>query len=262
MVEEAASNPPEPASVETSKTKRERSLVEFPYADIQSAAELAAGIMHKGGGTCDESQLSVWLNQAVMGGTFRSRLSASKMFGFVAGANKALTLTDLGRRVADPQSIFDAKAEAFLGIPLYATLYEKLHGYALPPAAAIERQMIALGVIATQSDRARQAFMKSANQAGYIDGQTGRFVKPGNVNYGSDGSVDSSPPPPKGGGGGGNDSLHPFILGLLKTLPQPETEWDVTARAKWLQTAASIFGLIYQGDGTIKVEVISEKVTS
>ena len=43
--------------------------------------------------------------------------------------------------------------------------------------------------------------------------------------------------------------LHPFVQGLLKTLPEPETEWPSSARVKWLQTAANIFDLIYKGDG-------------
>jgi hypothetical protein len=30
-------------------------------------------------------------------------------------------------------------------------------------------------------------------------------------------------------------------------------EWPVTERAKWLQTAANIFGLIYKGEGGITV---------
>jgi hypothetical protein len=48
--------------------------------------------------------------------------------------------------------------------------------------------------------------------------------------------------------------LHPFIQGLLKTLPEPETEWSGPDRAKWLQTAANIFDLIYKGDGGIEVK--------
>src|SRR6476646_3426990 len=51
------------------------------------------------------------------------------------------------------------------------------------------------------------------------------------------------PPPPSG------PTRHPFIEGLLKTLPEPETEWKSADRVKWLQTAANIFDLIYKGDG-------------
>jgi hypothetical protein len=38
-------------------------------------------------------------------------------------------------------------------------------------------------------------------------------------------------------------------------LPKTETEWAVSARVKWLQTAANVFDLIYKGDGGIKIEM-------
>ena len=75
------------------------------------------------------------------------------------------------------------------------------------------------------------------------------------------GGLSSEPPPPVletpkekehlngGGGGPTTPSRHPFIEGLLKTLPEPETEWKTADRVKWLQTAANIFDLIYKGDG-------------
>jgi|SRR5579885_3055409 len=65
-------------------------------------------------------------------------------------------------------------------------------------------------------------------------------------------SVSPKPAEPekKGNGSGGDfGGLHPFVQGLLKTLPEPESEWPAAARVKWLQTAANIFDLIYTGDG-------------
>lgn len=44
-------------------------------------------------------------------------------------------------------------------------------------------------------------------------------------------------------------STRHFIRGLLVTLPGPESDWPSAARVKWLQTAANIFDLIYQGEG-------------
>lgn len=41
------------------------------------------------------------------------------------------------------------------------------------------------------------------------------------------------------------DDMHPFIKGLLKKLPTPETEWPSEGRAKWLQAAINIFDLMY-----------------
>jgi hypothetical protein len=48
-------------------------------------------------------------------------------------------------------------------------------------------------------------------------------------------------------GSGGVQPLqsHPLIEGLFSKLPQPETEWPLQSRQKWLQTAANIFDLMY-----------------
>ena len=56
------------------------------------------------------------------------------------------------------------------------------------------------------------------------------------------------------GGGGSDLNLHPFIQELLQTLPERGTEWKGPDRAKWLQTTANIFDLIYKGEGGVKVE--------
>jgi hypothetical protein len=55
------------------------------------------------------------------------------------------------------------------------------------------------------------------------------------------------------GGGRPPRGLHPFVRGLLDTLPEPETNWTVEGRAKWLQAAANIFDLMYKGDGKITI---------
>ena len=63
----------------------------------------------------------------------------------------------------------------------------------------------------------------------------------------------------KGNGGGSGGPYHPFIEGLIKTLPKPETEWPIEARRKWLQAASNIFDLIYEDSdankGSLKIEV-------
>jgi hypothetical protein len=63
-----------------------------------------------------------------------------------------------------------------------------------------------------------------------------------------------------GGSGGGR---HPFVEGLLERLPEPDTVWSIEGRAAWLEAAASVFKLIYQGDGriTITAETVSAKRT-
>ena len=123
--------------------------------------------------------------------------------------------------------------------------YEQHKGNVLPPPAAIERQMEQLGVSPKQKERARQKFMKSATLAGFIDPATGRFIKPGNV------SPKAVAPPRTETDKGGNDGneppgLHPFIQGLLRELPKAGEVWPEAKRKLWLNTAESIFKMIYK----------------
>jgi hypothetical protein len=68
------------------------------------------------------------------------------MFGFVELSQGQVSLTPQGRDVLDGVQRPAALVDAFLRVPLYRAIYEQYKGYALPPAAAIERQMEALGV--------------------------------------------------------------------------------------------------------------------
>jgi hypothetical protein len=46
------------------------------------------------------------------------------------------------------------------------------------------------------------------------------------------------------------EGTHPLIEGLFSKLPEPEMQWPLAARQKWLQTAASIFELMYPPNDT------------
>ena len=159
-----------------------RSELSFPYADLESCVELAQTILSKAGTSCDQGELAAWMNQSASGGTFRTRISAAKMFGLIDTGQGRATLTQLGREAVDDSgNERAARVQAFLNPELFAKMYEQNKGHALPPPAAIERQMEQFGISPKQKERARQTFMKSATYAGFIDSSTGRFVKPGNV---------------------------------------------------------------------------------
>ncbi len=65
----------------------------------------------------------------------------------------------------------------------------------------------------------------------------------------------------KGGNGGGGGGYHPFVEGLLQTMPEPGTVWTIEGRAAWLEAAATAFKLIYKGDGKIKIEAETKETT-
>lgn len=197
------------ATHDAGKVKRARSQIEFPYTDLESSIELVAMLHQKAGMSCEDVQLASWLNQSAGGGGFRSRLSAGRMFGLTETNSATVTITSLGLDAIDPDRGPAARAEAFLRVELFRAMYDQFKGYALPPAAAIERQMEALGVAPKQKDRARQTFMKSAVYANFIDAQTGRFTKPAFAAPAPKDAADQVQPPIGGGGGGGGGSEPP-----------------------------------------------------
>src|SRR5690348_3139435 len=57
-------------------------------------------------------------------------------------------------------------------------IFEHHDGYTLPGAAPLEKFMRELGVSPKQTGRARQAFMRSARQAGFFRACENRLVRP------------------------------------------------------------------------------------
>jgi hypothetical protein len=240
----------EQAATPAAGGKRFRSEIEFPYADLESAVELAKVIHDKAGSSCEVDELAAWMGQSASGGTFRSRLGAARMFGLVETGQGQVTLTQAGRDVMDGSgSERSARVDAFLNVELFQAMYERYKGNALPPPPAIERQMEQLGVSPKQKERARQTFAKSAQYAQFIDASTGRFVKPGIAP-----KADVTPPPnpnreDRKGGNGGNDEpphIDPIIQGLLARLPKSGSVWPAGERKLWLDLLDGSFKLIYK----------------
>lgn len=232
--------------------KQGRSTIEFPYMNLTDAIAVAQGIRDTtGSGVCQHDQLAAALSLSPKSSGYRMRLSAARLFGLMESAAGGVKLTDLGHGVVDSARSRESRAKAFLKVPLFAKIYDNNRGKQLPPPAALEREMEALGVAPKQKERARQVFQRSAEVAGFFDMDRTRLIMPA-------GAGADTPPveekkdvseKEKNGGGGPPTGLHPFIQGLLQTLPIPDTDWSMQDRVKWLQTAANIFDLIYKGEG-------------
>jgi hypothetical protein len=113
------------------KQTRQRSSVPFAYVDLQDVMEVAVAIQeHVGSGDCDEHQLSAWLKKSQKSSGFRSVWSTARLFGLIETENGKFRLSPLGRRAVDPAQERDAKAKAFLTVPLYNKLFENYKGVA------------------------------------------------------------------------------------------------------------------------------------
>lgn len=257
----AADNVTDMPPPEGGTDKREQSTIAFPYMDMEDAIEIARGIHETTGASpCQQDQLAAKLQQSMNSSAFRMRLSASRLFGLIeSDRGGAVRLTNLGQMIVDPSRERDAKVKAFLAVPLYSKLYEHYRGKVLPPTQALTRELIVLGVAQKQADRARQTFERSASTAGFFAMGRDKLIMPAGASAEPQVGPDESKKENgggSGGGGGGNEfgDVDPLVIGLFRRLPPAGTEWDAPARKKWLETAANIFDLIYEGEGGIKVD--------
>ncbi|HET9100690.1 MAG TPA: hypothetical protein VFN62_09890, partial [Acidobacteriaceae bacterium] len=186
-------------------------------------------------------------------GGFRTKLSTSHTFGFTSLSQGIVTLKPLGVRVIDPDQEKPARVEAFLNVPLYNAVYEQFKNGPLPPPQGLEAAMVSLGVVNKQAVRARQAFQKSAKEAGFFAYGASKLVYPALGNQaGAEKPKESEKQPdpkPKNGSGdddGGGNGLPPYVQLLVSKLPEPETKWAMSGRKKWLEAALKIFDLVYE----------------
>ncbi len=239
--------------------KRDRSTIDFPYTPLESAVEVARAIYSRCGfGSCDQDELAAEMGQT-LSGAFRLKTGAAKTFGLVdKDGRSAFKLSEIGKRIVAPDSERSARVEAFLSVALYSQIFEKFRGHVLPPMKALEREMETLGVAKKQTDRARQAFERSAEYAGFFDSGRERLVRPRmdsgpqtNAD-GASGQQAAPPPPPaderegKGNGGGRlPPDVDPIIRGLIDRLPPSGSEWPKAKRKLWLTILESSFDLVY-----------------
>jgi hypothetical protein len=159
--------------------KNERSSIDFPYLDLDSAVDVAKSLYRCAGhGGCEMDVLAAEMKQTVSG-AFRLKTGNARMFGFIEKDTKSGNkLSALGVQVTNGETEARAKAEAFLKIPLYEAIFQKYRGHLLPPAKALEREMAQLGVAPKQADKARQVFERSARQSGFFSQGEDRLIQP------------------------------------------------------------------------------------
>ena len=119
------------------------------------------------------------------------------------------------------------------------------------------RLLYTAGVASKQNRRARQAFERSAEHAGFFEQGKERLVRPGE---GSGSEAVASPPDTlkiEHDRSGGQDGIgsHPFIEGLIQSLPVQIEGFPASARLGWLRLAALSFDMIYGPDAEIEISL-------
>ena len=240
---------------------RQRSKIAFPYSDYNAAISVADTIhSHVGHGNCATSQLAPWMNQSAKSSGFRLQIAAARLFGLIESKDaESYHLTVLGIKAVDPSQDKLARAEAFLRVPLFNALFEKYKGVTTPPTAALEREIVALGVSEKQKAKARQVFESSAEQTGYREKGSSRLVKPASmvITSPSDETIEKS-----GGGNGGDGGnlngleLDPLLIALLQKIPKLGEEWPKEKRVRWFKTFAMNVSQVYDNDDNpVEIEI-------
>jgi hypothetical protein len=214
-----------------------------------------------GTGDCDDSQLSAWMNVSHKSSGYRIQISAARMFGLIETNSGSHKLTPWGRAIVDPQQERTARANAFLNVPLYKAMYDKYKGGVLPPSAALERDIVGLGVAEKQTGRARQVFERSAEQANFFEHGKNRLVMPAvATRENTSEKLDDKNRNKNGDGGNGGDdgltelTLDPLLIALLKKIPM-SGDWPAHQRLRWFRTFAMNVSQIYDGEMTEPVEL-------
>ncbi|MHB1937520.1 MAG: hypothetical protein ACYCOR_13160 [Acidobacteriaceae bacterium] len=263
-----------PTEVSAQEATRERSTIAFPYLSLDIAVEIVKAVHATGGQQSQMDQVAAQMNESANGGAFRTKVVTARIFGLVKYSTGTITLTPLGSRVTDPDQEKIAKADAFLHVPLYRRVYDDFKGLVLPPTpAALEAVMVSMGVSPKQKDKARQAFQRSAQQAGFFAYGTTKLVYPalgGEAKPRAKEKIEEPNEKPAAtngsgaGGGNGGGPRHPLIEGLLKELPEPQTEWTTEERKNWLEMASTIFNVIYKNsdDSRGSLRVVVEKASA
>lgn len=255
------------------KAERGQSSISFPYMDLEAAISVARSMLSGGGVALSRDQLAGVMNLVAASGNFVQKVATARIFGLVTFNGGKYELSNLGFSIVDSDDKRQkaARAEAFLNVPLYKRAYDEFRGKQLPPRPhGLEQAFVRFGVAVKQKTNARLAFDKSATQAGFYPNGPDRLIEPiigsssrsdfrpnPNDDVGNQYEVEVAPVPKTEPAG---SDLHPFIQGLLDTLPEPQTNWAVEGRAKWLMAAANIFDLIYKGSGEIKISAVQADI--
>jgi hypothetical protein len=244
-----------------------RSEIAFPYTHLEDAVTVARAICDNGS-ALSRDQIAGVLGLPAANGGFSLKIGAARTFRLIEAVDGRYQLTELGIRIlsSDEAEARAARRDAFLGVELYQKTFETFKGRPLPSRpAGIESAFVEFGVAPKQKDKARLAFERSAQFAGFFYAGKDKLVEPIiNSPFSSGGraseitqSADKEPPverlPPAA-------ALEPLIKGLLDRLPIAGKDWSLNDRAWWLRALAVNFAIIYgkEGEGEITITAPSK----
>ena len=250
MAEENKESALDNGAPDSSSRSYERSKIAFPYGDLEGAIEVVKPIYNRGGHAATFDQLADWMgHDNVNSGAFRVKIASARVFGLVLVDKDNVSLTALGRDINDPNVENQARAKAFLQVPLYRKIFETYKGGPLPQKDAdLEGVIESFGVAVKQKARARQIFQRSADQAKVFNEKKDRLVLPPGV------SLDSKPDE-EGKGRKMEQQIHqqltpagdinPLLASLIEELPTTG-EWTRDEHDLWIRLFQRTLDKLYK----------------
>jgi hypothetical protein len=230
-------------------TRYLRSTIGFPYTGLKDAEQIARALHESWGGSASPDQLaaSPTLHASPRSGAFRTKVATARTFRVIAISRGNIALTELGRKLVDPQTRAAARVEAFLIVPLFSALVNEYRGNTLPPDEGLEQKILDLGVSVKQTARARQAFQRSAELAGFFKMGKDRLVQPANLPGADD-------PPPAAKDLKQNGGLPPSTVALPAplselwlTLLREGRSWSPEKIQEFVEAARTLHDLLTKG---------------
>jgi hypothetical protein len=228
---------------------REQSSISFPYCSLADAMIFIEAIRNHGDGVARD-ELAAATSQKRNSWPFLNKAASSQIFGLIRVEKQRFSLTNLGRKITDPQTQVSARVKAFLSVPLYRKICLEYEGQELPNDRVLEEKMVSIGVPHKQQSRARQHFQRDAEQAGLFNERKTRLILPKGISIESIKSADLSV---HGQGKSlateiplGQTNIPSALLPLFDSLPPVGAEWPSAARQQWMRILDRSFDRLYK----------------
>lgn len=181
MTQEAIQESAAPTTAAAPSTaSRVKAEYRYPLYDLNDSIAVARAVRDQGGGAADDAHLASFLKYSTpRSGTYATRVQAARLFGLIEKQGNTYVPTTRALAILSPERPGEddrrARAQAFLAVPLYGTVYARYRNTSLPPEVGVRAAMeTQWGLTKDRTAAAYRVLMDSADQAGFFDARGGQ----------------------------------------------------------------------------------------
>lgn len=188
MLDEEADNMPRQPTIAGSqvsaRTRRTKPTIGVVYYSVANGESILATLAKYDGVVSDMDTLyEKWGDTSIKPQSFRVRLASYETYKQVFRSRNQVFITELGRSaVSNDMGVrTQARQQAFLNVELNRALLQRYVGRTLPPNTELDREIHEMGVPESSTDSARQIFLRSAKEAGFLSDDSNVLTLPDGV---------------------------------------------------------------------------------